>query len=127
VLDGFTIQYGYASSGDYAEISGGVRIRRSLGAIAVFSNKTVSFKNLVLKNNATNNAGAAVYSRALSGNSKFYFTNVRFENNIASGTGGAIYSVADVGASELNITNCVFLNNQGGGGSGAGALYFSGD
>lgn len=127
ILDGFTIQHGYASNGDYAEIDGGSRIRRSLGAIAVFSNKTVSFKNLVLKNNGTNNAGAAVYSRALSGDTKFYFTNVRFENNIAPGTGGAMYSLADAGASELNITNCVFLNNKGGGGTGGGALYFAGD
>ncbi len=127
VLDGFTIQHGYGDNADYSEIVATQYIRRNIGAaIAFFSAKTLTFRNLLIKNNKTTNGGGAIYSKSTDGAAKFDFVNVRFEDNEAAGTGGVVYAIADLGAAQLNFTNCVFLNNKGGGSTGGGAIYFAG-
>jgi len=127
VLDGFTIQHGYGDSGDFADIGGTYRIARNLGgAISFYSAKTLTFSNLIIRDNKTTLYGGAIQARSIGNDAKYDFLNVTFENNEGATRGGAVYSAGADGTntSSINFVSCNFINNKttSNNGNGGGAI-----
>ncbi|MCO5251939.1 MAG: hypothetical protein M9949_11050 [Candidatus Kapabacteria bacterium] len=103
VLDGFTIQYGYADGAAEHQRGGGIH------------NNTASpnLNNLIIKNNYSPNHGGGLYNFASAPN----VTNSVIEDNTAYWGGG----VFNGGASSPILTNVIIRHNQAT--SGGGGLY----
>lgn len=117
LLDGFTIQHGYASSTGKILVAGGYIESNRGGAIAISGAATaVIFKNLVITNNFSNASGGGVYLRK--GTSMLILATV-FTNNISDNTsntsGGGIMNFGD-----LTVTNSLFKENVA---KNGGAIY----
>lgn len=113
VLDGFTIQHGFANgSGGITENA--VEITRNTGgAIATRGTNTqATYQNLIIKENSAISHGGAVYIRTGGTAQVYSFINVRFENNTSTGgAGGAVYAYPSINSPITTFTNCYFLNN----------------
>ncbi len=117
ILDGFTIQHGYANGA--ASVSGsGTDGKSSLtvlqstgGAIAVRGgNNGINWANLIIKNNyALTYAGAVAIYTSLTMETSF--TNVQFLNNTSGADGGAMRVYASSGSPKVNLTNTKFFDN----------------
>jgi hypothetical protein len=122
VLDGFTIQHGFAdATGTVAQA------KQNQGAGINISNEdaSVTFKNLIIKDNnssGTGNGGAGVYL-SLSNISNCMFDNIVFDNNKAAASGGAMFFTSTTGSPTVTVTNSKVFKS--GGTSGAG-LYVIG-
>ncbi len=117
VLDGFTIQHGYAVGAGKILVAGGLIESNRGGAIAISGAATaVMFKNLVITNNFSNASGGGVYLRK--GTSMLISASV-FTNNISDNTsntsGGGIMNFGD-----LTVTNSLFKENVA---KNGGAIY----
>lgn len=130
ILDGFTIEGGYAD-GALSVIENGVAIRQDQGgAIATMGdNSGVTFRNLIIRNNYASWFGGAVYIELTGDDNTASFDNVQFLNNISDKRGGAIHAEVMSGAPILNIDNAVFTGSSGAGttaGDGGGAIFYNG-
>lgn len=88
------------------------------GAVALLTNRTLTFGNCTFNNNTANQAGA-MSTGGIS--ATLDIVNCTFSSNIANQYGGAL--AVPQNATPVNITNCTFANNQannpGNGQSGA--------
>lgn len=106
ILDGFTIQDGYANSSSPNNVGGGL----------YNMNGSPTLSNLSFVANYAINSGGAIYSGG-----KPFLVNVSFINNYAVNSGGAIYQ-----QDELTLVNGLFINNTTGTSGSGGAIYHKG-
>ena len=104
VLDGFTINAGYANGGGGATINGNSDVLRNEGGAINASGSSVTISNCILSSNI-GGTGGAIASR---GGGSLTVNNTVFANNSALVHGGAFYKVYGSGTA---FTNCVFYNN----------------
>ncbi|TZF84910.1 T9SS type A sorting domain-containing protein [Pedobacter sp. BS3] len=123
VLDGFTIQHGFANVA--TELAG---VARNQGAGINITNEatSVTFSNLIIKDNqSSGNSGGGAYL-ALSGTSNCTFENVVFDSNkVTSASGGAMYFVSVSGSPKVTVKNSKVFRS--GGNSGAGFYVLGSD
>ncbi|MNK17950.1 hypothetical protein D3C87_361470 [compost metagenome] len=121
VLDGFTIQHGFANIA--TELIG---IARNQGAGINITNETTSivFKNLVIRNNQSSintpiaNGGAGAYLKLSGSSSNCTFENVTFNTNTAAASGGNIYFTSVSGSPVVTVLNSKIFGGRGTGGAG---------
>ena len=106
ILDGFTIQDGYADVYSNGNNDG--------GGIYAFSSQAI-FANLVIRDNYASDNGGGIYTS----NGLNQFINVSFSDNIAKDNGGGIYN-----DSTSILRHTVFNNNTANNGGG---VYNSAD
>lgn len=129
VLDGFTIQHGFANVA--SELAGTAR-NQGAGINITNEETSVTFRNLVIKDNQSsvnaspiNNGGAGVYLK-LSGNSNCVFENVVFDGNTAAASGGNLYFTSVSGSPTVTIKNSKVFKGTGTSGAGIYVLGSSG-
>ncbi len=126
ILDGLTVQFGFANGGGVNSLGGGIRIYKSSsnninnitllnnfassgGGISIEDHSPTTITNAILSKNGTTTAGGGIY------NSSYSATTVKnsvFSDN-RSAIGAAIYNQA---GSSMTITNTSFSNNISPGG-----------
>ena len=123
ILDGFTLQHGFAN-GAASITEGGSEIVQNRGAaINLFGDLTgATLKNLIVRNNEATSFAGGIYARGADG---FSFTNILVENNTSGSTGGGLYIWLNT-ATSTTVNNCTFNTNKSAN-DGGGGLYFSGD
>lgn len=127
VLDGFTIQHGYANGTSTVSGSGtsglsSLTISQSNGGAIAFrgADNAMTFSNLIIKDNyASDYAGAiAAY---ISGSKTFTFSKLTVENNESGAEAGAMRVYSSSGTPLVNISNSKFIGNKAA--SRGGAIY----
>lgn len=124
-LDGFTIQHGFANGTGSIKIGALELFQYNGAAVALIgSNTSATFKNLVVKNNASTGTsdgnGGGAFHIFNSNSAKVYtISNVTFQDNQTAGAGGALF----VRGLTLHLTKSTFKNNNAGGNGGAAFLY----
>jgi len=103
VLNGFTIQGGYADGGSPYNSGGGIYIDAG----------TPSIQNVVMQDNYALGAGGGMYIK----NSNFGLTALSFLNNEAVTAGGGLYNLS----SDITLSNSTFWRNK----SANGAAIFN--
>jgi len=103
VLNGFTIQGGYADGGSPNNSGGGIYINSG----------TPSIQNVILEDNYALGAGGGMYIN----NSNFGLTALSFLNNEAVTAGGGLYNLS----SDITLSNSTFWRNK----SANGAAIFN--
>ncbi len=123
LLDGFTLQDGYAN-GTGSVNGGSLAIPQNTGAAIATRGTTtnVTYSNLIIKDNEATSTGGAVYLYT-SGTITFPFINVQFINNKSGGTGGAVFGYRSSGTPIISFTDCKFSGNQSG--TSGGAIYLA--
>lgn len=129
VLDGFTIQFGFAN-GTNSITEGGMEVRQNTGAaiVTMGGNSGATYRNLIIKNNVATDQGGAIYIRATGTDRNYQFNNVQWISNKAK-SGGAIYYYTSGGTPVLNIKASYFYKNESTattGTDGGGAIYYDG-
>jgi hypothetical protein len=127
LLDGFTLQNGFAD-GSGTVVSA---VKNQGGAINITDEETtVTFKNLIIKNNQSSgsgNGGGGIYLR-LSGSSNITFDKVTFDSNkSSSASGGNLYYKSATGSPTVTVSNSKVFNGSGTSGAGFYALGSSGN
>ncbi|MCD6187313.1 MAG: hypothetical protein J7K09_04025, partial [Desulfuromusa sp.] len=89
IIDGFTIQNGYAANG---------------GAVVISNNSSPTIRNCIFRNNSATNQGGVFYLD----NASPTLSNCLFYGNSAGYYGGVSESH---GTSNVTITNCTFAHN----------------
>lgn len=121
VLDGFTIQHGFANTA--TELVG---IARNQGAGINITNEATSivFRNLIIRNNNCSvttpivNGGAGVYLKLSGNSSNCTFENVTFDTNNAASSGGNLYFTSVLGSPTVTVLNSKLFGGRGTGGAG---------
>lgn len=122
LLDGFTIQHGFANVA--TELAG---VARNQGAGINITNEqtSVTFKNLIIKNNQSSvnagsivNGGAGVYLKLSGNSSTCVFENVVFDGNISAASGGNMYFTSILGSPTVTVLNSKVFAGRGTGGAG---------
>ncbi|HFC12384.1 MAG TPA: hypothetical protein ENJ56_06030, partial [Anaerolineae bacterium] len=113
VIENLTIMNGLASEGDRG---GGIRLFS-------FEHHQALLRNVVIKDNETNQIGGGLYSRGM----ELSMENVVFSNNSARASGGGLYyecnaTLVDGECAATQIRNSSFVGNQSTEGA-SGALY----
>ena len=127
VLDGFTIQHGYANGS--ASVSGSGTTGTSNLTIAQFNggaialrgaDNAMTFSNLIIRDNYASDyaGGLALY---ISGTRIFTFNNIVFINNESGAEAGAARIYSSSGTPTVNISNSKFISNKAA--SRGGAIY----
>jgi hypothetical protein len=96
ILDGFTIEYGFANGAD--PLSNGA------GLYSYLSNATVA--NLIIANNTAQGKGGGIYSYESNGN----YTNITFNDNVSISAGGGMFN----SKSNSTLTDVTFNRNSTG-------------
>lgn len=128
VVEGFTIQNGYTTSGNSAglyiiNVANGARtsIRNctmasgtsNFGAGALINNSAPSIMNCNFNNNNATNSGGGLFMQTASNTT---LSNCSFNGNISGGLGGGLYLQT---VTNMTLSNCSFNSNiadvQGGG------------
>lgn len=123
VLDGFTIQDGYANV--TTTVTAGFGLDRNDGAAinlrGLDASGFIEFVNLKIKNNESTNTGGGLYA-LLSGTGTLVLNNVEFSANKGN-SGGAMYLalVGTTNAPNVTITNSLFAENETN--THSGAIY----
>jgi hypothetical protein len=118
VLDGFTIQHGFADGTVTV-----LQAKQNQGAGINITNEeaSITFKNLIIRDNSssgTGNGGAGVYLNLLN-NSDCIFDNIVFDNNRAiTASGGAMFFTSGVGSPKVTVTNSKVFRSAGTSGAG---------
>jgi hypothetical protein len=131
ILDGFTIQHGFAN---VATELAGVARNQGAGINITDQQATVSFKNLIIRNNQSSvnsgttlvNGGAGVYLK-LSGDSDCRFENVVFDSNISSASGGNMYFTSSSESPQITVLNCKVFGGRGTSGAGFNIIGSAGN
>ncbi len=124
VLDGFTVQHGFADGTGSVAVGGGEVINQNIaGGIYITGVQSgATFRNLIVKSNESKAYAAGVFAQGADG---FNFISVRFENNIGAGGGAGLLTSATTPAT-FNVTDCTFMNNKGAL-EGGGGLHHTGN
>ncbi|WP_199118151.1 T9SS type A sorting domain-containing protein [Pedobacter sp. ASV28] len=127
ILDGFTIQDGYANG--TGTVTAGLDLDQNQGAAINLRGSAASgkieFRNLMVKNNEGTGAGGAAYLYT-SGSGILLFNNVQFLSNKSGTSGGAIYITRVSGTTNtpsFTLESCTFSENEAA--STSGAIYYS--
>ena len=125
ILDGFTIQHGFANGAGGITENGIEIVQNNGGGIAIRGTYTeATFRNLIIKNCIATNYGGGMWTRGSGTADGYVFENVTFQNNTAL-RGGGVYVDISGGTHKAQFSNCQFLNNTGTGatsGDGGGAM-----
>ncbi|RZK22751.1 MAG: T9SS type A sorting domain-containing protein [Flavobacterium sp.] len=133
VLDGFTIQQGYANGTKsislIASPSSTTSIAQNVGGgIATRgTNTATTFINLVISNNYALGSGGGVFARVSSGQTvsvEFPYENIHFLNNKSGDLGGGLYVYGGLYVPIVKMNSIRFTGNSAS--SSAGALYIGG-
>ncbi len=128
ILDGFTIQHGYAdgtlSIGTDNETST-VSLAQNVGGGICTRGTTTNalYSNLIIRDNYALTTGGGVYQRSGGAMKEFRFENVKFINNLSVTSGGAVYLYPSTNSPQVFFDKCYFENNKG---SNGGAIGVSG-
>lgn len=128
LLDGFTIQHGFADGGTTVIVNAA---RNQGGAINISNEETsITFKNLIIKNNqssGTGNGGGGVYLK-LNNSSNCRFENVVFDTNESvSASGGGMFFTSGTGSPTVVVLNSKLFSNKATGGAGLYVLGTTGN